>query len=281
MRLIGLMVVRNESWVLEASMKAALQWVDGLAIYLDRCTDNTVEIVKKIAKGCKKDILVNESDPDAYWQEMDHRHKNLQDGRGMGGTHFAIIDADEILTSNLLPWVRGWCEELMPGQVLDLPMVAPWGNLDFYSPNTRSVMTVAFMDKSDLGWAPRGEEKYHHHNRPPHGFTGRMSPLSLEEGGCFHLQWASIQRKIWKDRHYMMTELLRWNYPEDAINEKYHWWDKLPHGADLKAVPPGWWAGYDKSSIRPTQPSWYEWEVKKLIREHGRERFSKLSLFGL
>ena len=281
MRLIGLMVLRNEEWIAEAAIKAALRWVDGLAIFLDRSTDGTLHIIREIAKDAEKEIIASVSEDTEHWEEMYNRQKNLEDGRSIGGTHFAIIDADEILTANNLPMVRGWFEALEPGQVIDLPMIAPWGSLDLYSPHTRGVITLGFRDMEGLGWAPRGDEQYHHHNRPPHGYTGRIMPItSPEHGGVFHLQWASMRRVKAKHCHYQMSEAIRWGYPNAEINEKYHWWAKPPHGTDLLGIPADWWEGYERDKINLRHIPWYEWEIKKMVRKYGPEKFEGMDLFG-
>ena len=277
MRLIALMVVRNESWVVGASLRAALRWCDGAAILLDRCTDATVEIVREIAKETAKEILVSETDEAEHWDEMHHRQRNLEDGRGMGGTHFAIVDADEILTHNNLADVRVWFSWLEAGEVLDVPMIAPWKSLDAYCPHTRGVITLGFMDKLGMGWAPRGEEQYHHHNRPPHGMTRRVTAEC--DGGVFHLQFAAWDRFIAKHRHYLMSECLRWQYPVAELNEKYSWWSKPPHGTDLKPVPDEWWGDYG-GEIDLNAPVWYEREIQRMLREYGAERFAGLQLLG-
>lgn len=278
MKLIALMVMRNEEWVVGASLRAALKWVDGAAILLDRCTDATVDIVREIAKETDKEILVSETDEAEHWDEMHHRQRNLEDGRGMGGTHFAIVDADEILTHNNLPYARGWFLDLLPGEVLDVPMIAPWKSLEVYSPHTRGVITLGFKDKPGMGWAPRGEEQYHHHNRPPHGHTRRHTKEAV--GGVMHLQFAAWDRFIAKHRNYLMTELLRWQYPATEINSRYSWWAQPPHGTELKPIPPEWWGDYRKDLINLNAPVWYDREIKRMLREYGPDRFRGLELLG-
>lgn len=276
--MIALMVMRNEAWVAGASIRAALRWCDGAAILLDRCTDRTVDIVREIARETDKEILVSSTDDAEHWDEMHHRQRNLEEARTLQGTHYAIVDADEILTHNNLDNVRGWFGSLAEGEVLDVDMVAPWKSLDVYSPHTRGIITLGFRDKPGMGWAPRGAEQYHHHNRPPHGMTGRKRVLD-PEGGVFHLQWAAWERIRAKHRHYLMTETIRWGYPSSELNEKYHWWNKPPHGTDLKPVPAEWWGDYDRESISLIAPVWYERECRRLMREHGEGKFIGLDLF--
>jgi hypothetical protein len=274
------MPVRNEDWILGASLRVALEWCDGIAIYLDRSTDDSVEIIRAIARETGKDIVVSESEDGLHWNEMHQRQRNLEDGRNMDASHFAIIDADEILTANHLPNVREWFASLKDGQVLDVPMIAPWKSLDVYSPNTQGIITLGWKDQPGMGWAPRGEEQYHHHNRPPHGMTGRLYETAGGQGGIFHLQWASEERVTWKHRHYMMSERVRWGYHVQELNEKYHWWNRPPHGIDLAPIPVAWWGRHPKRNIILKHRPWYEWECKKLVKEYGWDAFDGLDLFG-
>lgn len=276
MKLIALMVMRNEEWVVGASLRAALKWCDGAAILFDRCTDGTVDIVRHIASETGKEVLAAETDGAEHWDEMHHRQKNLEDARSMGGTHFAIVDADEILTHNNLWDVRDWFSRLAPGEVLDVPMIAPWKSLDVYSPHTRGVITLGFRDMPGMGWAPRGEEQYHHHNRPPHGMTSRT--YVTVPGGVMHLQFAAWERFIAKHQHYLMTELLRWSYPPTELNEKYSWWSKPPHGEDLTSIPAEWWGKDGRAWINLNAQVWYKREIRRMIREYGADRFKGLQL---
>jgi hypothetical protein len=279
LKLIALMVMRNEAWVIGASLRAALRWCDGAAILLDRCTDATVEIVRDIAKRTDKEVVVSETDEAEHWDEMYHRQRNLEDGRNLGGTHFAIVDADEILTHNNLPHVRGWFRDLEPGRVLDAKMIAPWKSLDVHSPHTEGIITLGFRDAEGMGWAPRGDEQYHHHNRPPHGMTGRVRHLDAK-GGVFHLQFAAWDRFITKHRHYLMSEYLRWQYPATELNAKYAWWSQPPHGTELEPIPAEWWGDYAKDEINLNAPVWYDREIRRMLREYGASRFRGLELIG-
>ena len=95
-----------------------------------------------------------------------------------------------------------------------------------------------------------------------------------------HLQFAAWNRFIWKHRAYLMSELVRWNYPAAELNEKYHWWNRPPHGNDLLKIPASWWGNYPKSKINLNAPVWYERECRRMVREYGAERFKDLDLFG-
>src|SRR3990167_2593871 len=50
MKLIGLMLARNEDWVIGCSLRAALRWCDAVVVALHACIDETQRIVSQISK---------------------------------------------------------------------------------------------------------------------------------------------------------------------------------------------------------------------------------------
>src|SRR5437868_14507474 len=102
MKLIGMMPVRNEAWCLGLSARVALMWCDKLVIRVHSSSDGSWEIVNELVfeypGGRVRAIQGGESE----WDEMAHRQNMLNSARLRGATHLAIIDADEVLTGNLL-----------------------------------------------------------------------------------------------------------------------------------------------------------------------------------
>ncbi len=276
MKIVATMLARNEDWIIGMALDAALRWCDEVVVLNHNSTDSTRTIAARFANGTAK-VIVRDWEEGEHWREMDARQYALDEARKRGATHIAIVDADEALTHNNLGSVRGWFERLAPGECVDVPMVIPWKSLDEQAMDIQSIITLGFMDKPGLCWKPRGEEAYHHHNRPPIG-SQRGETLKTD-GGCFHFQWADFPRKTWKDRHYMMTERLRWNYPPQEINTKYHWYDAL--GKKLAPIPAHWWGNYSKSAIRLGGEPWYVAECKRLVAQHGAARFEGLDLYGM
>lgn len=284
MKLIALMVVRNEDWVIEASLKAAFRWCDGVALYLDRCTDKTYDIVMDTVIG--KNFKVRGESGGQHWDEMAMRQQNLEDGRAMGGTHFAIVDADEILTANLMPVIKTWFLHLSPGQLMDLPMVPIRGDLDHYQDDdsvwSRAYLTVGFRDMPGLSHRP-GPDGYQHHNRPPFGcLPNRMRPLEglAAHGGVMHLQFANQRRLLAKHVLYRMVDHLRWPGRETPKQLNYKYDQALQAPGKLSAAPAAWWDGYAKETIKLDGVPYQEDEIRRLLAEHGREAFEGLDLKG-
>ena len=101
MLLTALMPVRNEDWIIGFSLRAALQWCDNAVAINHASTDRSAEIIEEIQRETGRVTVLNEPDP--KWDEMNHRQRMLDEGRRIGGTHFAIVDADEVITGHLVP----------------------------------------------------------------------------------------------------------------------------------------------------------------------------------
>lgn len=286
MKLIGLMLVRNESWIFAMTARAALRWCDSLLIFMDRCTDNTDRIVDDLVRdhGAQR-IAYQHTQQAEHWNEMDIRHQMLVDGRGMGGTHFAMIDGDEAITHNQLKNVREWTFALKSGQVLDMPMICPHRGLERYRDDhtdwSRSQLSVAFCDKPDLAWKPRNG--YQFHQRCPQGSGEHVNPLNRDKsnGGAFHFQWVSWDRITAKHRWYKMNEVIRWpdrNTPfevdriySQALNED---------GIRTRPIPKSWFGTYEMHYIYPEHQPWHMVECQRMWERYGPERFHGLNLWG-
>lgn len=321
MNLIGLMVVKDEAWVIGASLRAALEWCDTVVVVDDGSTDGTTDIIheiekehpfrihysrwtnrKKTGETIRREVTryvdgkavqsvetieCEVEDFDAPWAEMDVRQHSLEVGRRFNGTHFAIIDADEILTANWLKDVRCWFEQLEPRRCLDVQMIAPVDGLDEYrvenSEWTRSRITLGFRDDPSLCWKPRGPEGYHFHARAPQGSDQfrTIAPPKLGTGGIFHLQWANLARLRAKHAWYALTERARWNYPVSQINERYGQAPDLS-GIMTRTVPAEWWGRHRRELIDVAgYPYSHIDRCKTLWRLHGPEKFAGLNLYGM
>ena len=102
----------------------------------------------------------------------------------LGGTHIAIIDADEIVTANLACYRPGLREKialLPPGGVLACPIHNLWRSLDLYRNDDRPFgngwVILAFGDHPDAEWRP-AEDGYQFHMRIP-----RVGPGSVRCAG--------------------------------------------------------------------------------------------------
>ena len=297
MKIVATMAVRNEDWILGFSARAALMWVDHLVIR-DHCsTDRSREIEAQIAEEYPDRVTVL-LDDNPVWEEMRHRQEMLEEARRHGATHIAIVDADEVLSSNLLGRIRQMVEEA--GEcLLAIPWICVRGGSYWFQYIADGIwshqqVSTAFRDRRELHWSSARRGGYDFHHRQPMGaYLPPYQPLStVHDGGLMHFQFASYRRLIAKQALYKMTEVLRWPDREtvDVVDRRYNvavFGSEIPGGLPpMLREAPGmeWWSRYlplrDKWLRLDTEP-WQEAECYRLMKEHGPRRFAGLNLFGI
>lgn len=283
MKLVGLMPVRNEAWVLGLSARVALQWCDELLLLMHNCDDGSMSLVCDLPDDFPERVDICSAKGE--WLEMEHRQELLLQARRRGATHIAMVDADEILTANLIPTIRQQIERLDATMTM-LPLYNLRGSMTRYHANGTwgsRIVSVAFKDSPELEW--RGD-RFHH--REPMGRVWRpFQPVSQGEGGVLHLWGANERRLHAKHRLYKITERLRW--PDKDVREIEQMYSMYRNGGlrespstwAYKDVPAAWIEPYrelmEKHLHLDAEP-WQEAECDRLIAEHGRERFAGLSV---
>jgi hypothetical protein len=278
-KLIGLMPVRNEDWCLGLTLRAALIWCDQVIVLLHACTDRSADIARGLARSTGRRVAVVEC-VNPQWDEMPQRQLMLETAREQSATHIALIDADEILTGNLLHSIRMWIEHLKPNECLNVGLFNLRGGISRYHSNGiwgDRVVSLAFPDDPKLAW--RGDQ-FHH--REPDGAL--LEPITFPQmkGGAMHLWGANERRLIAKHALYKMTETLRWPAKSRAGIDSYYSLAIKADGWTFEDVPPEWWAPYSHwlPMLKPDAEPWQEAECSRLLKEHGRVRFEGLDLFG-
>lgn len=283
MKLVGVLPVRNESWILRCTLPAMLTWLDEVVVLLHGCTDRSEAIVKQLAGDGGGRVSRLYRDADEHWQEMEHRQLLLEAARNRGATHIAYLDADEAVTSNVVPKMREWIGALPPGGVLQLPMIPVWSSPYQMRVDpcvwTQASLTVAVADAPGLCWKDR--EGYQHHNRNPRGSKLTPSPVDRGMGGGLHFQFCDQRRLRWKHRLYKMTERIRWpnRMSAQAVDREYSMaLDEA--GLQLSDLPEPWVAGLQLDRIQIGLAPWHRAECHRLWKKHGPKKFEGLELWG-
>lgn len=97
---VGLMITGNDYNFLVYSIPPLLKVVDDIVI-LDASTDETREYLSNF-----KNIHIFKEEDYALTSYRDFRQFTLDRGRDLGGTHFVVIDADEILSNELIKYLN-------------------------------------------------------------------------------------------------------------------------------------------------------------------------------
>ncbi len=307
MKIVACMPCRNEDWVLGLSARVALLWCDTLILYVHASTDRSWAIACALVEEYGVRVCAIHDD-EPIWDEMQHRQRMLTAARQAGATHIAIVDADEILTGNLIPAVgrvereesyhesRYWgirqkMEEFPSNSILQLPGYNLRGGLHQYHASGiwgNRWFSVVFKDDARLGWSG---DKFH--AREPKGMMLKgYQPIAQGQGGVMHLWGASERRLRAKHAWYKVTERLR--FPEKSqaeIETMYNWAIKgrqdsfldQPCQWKFKDVPNEWWSPYEKwiRYLNVDGTPWQEQAVRDAVAKHGAERFRGLDLFGV
>jgi len=293
MKIVAILPARNEDWVLGLSARALLRWVDELVI-LDHCsTDGSLGEVMRLTMEFRGRVFwIVEHNP--IWEEMRHRQRLLDGARKREATHIVTVDADEVVSANLVPHMRDIVDDIPPGHVLQLPWITC---RDSIHQQHRSGIwatqhaSAAFMDDPRFHWKQRNG--YDFHQRAPMGLPERpFQPVKHIGGGILHLQYSSRRRLLAKQALYKMTEVIRWPGRDTlaVINERYNWsvyGSPQKHEGcpafDLAAVPPEWWDGYADlmQYLHVDAEPWQEAECHNLVEQYGRAKFDGLDLFGV
>lgn len=290
MKLIAIMPARNEEWCLGLSARAALMWADEVIVLDHASSDRTPEILSEIHERLS---WFHVSDED--WLEMSHRQRLLECARARGATHIAIVDADEVLTGNLLSTIRETINiQTMHGFIVNVPWLCLPRGIDRVVTGAsywgeRQNVCIAFKDREDFHWSSAGRGGYDFHHRPPMATGDRsfVNALRPESGGLMHLQFLSYERLRAKQALYQMTEVLRWpgrtKPSELAAMYGRAVLESEPSACQTRAVPAEWWDPYRPllKYLHVDAEPWQKKEVARLIAEHGREKFAGLNLFGL
>lgn len=266
MKLISLTIARNSSWVIKATITHALKYCDAAVVLLHNSADDSLKILRQFDNRV---IIAKLDDP--AWDEMHHRQQTLHIGRDLGGTHFLVLDDDEILTDNLVPQIRPMAEGCPDGACIHLPLLSCWRSLDQYrsdpgNPFTNAYKTVLFRDDPMVGWKTR--DGYQHHHTSPYNTT-MVRRLVAQQGGYMHIQHANWHRLVVKQTWYMCMELCRWgriqaNY-KGTMDER---------GLQTSPVRPGWW-GPERAFIKLEQEPWHIAEIRKMVADRGAEFFEQ------
>jgi len=288
MKLIGLMHVRNEQWVLGMSLPATLHLVDEIVVLDHASTDTTPQIIASVAAECPG--RVHRLDwTGRHYNEIAIRQRLLEVGRELGGTHFFMIDADEVVTGNQIKPIREAMRALEPGQGLELPWLAMWESLDLYRQDdsvwSDNYLVFGFADREGVAYRAQADG-YDVHGQVPRGLDRPfIRPLEApSEGGVMHLQFANRRRLLAKHVWYKMHDTVRFPGREtpEQLNEQYgHMIDAS--GLATREVENSWWRPYRglRARIRFDDRPWHEDEVLRFWHEHGPEVFEGLELHGL
>lgn len=215
MKIVALLPVKNELWVLRACLKSLSLFADEIIILDDNSDDDYKDLLSEFSKL----VIIRDDGSCGNIVNMSAKRKRLLDaGRQRRGTHFIWLDADEVFSDNFFGNHVKYINGMIPGQKIMMKWV-------FLADGDRYIQKGAFsniykdfivFDDESLEF----EDKKLSENRTP---GKNVNPLVVrpEEGVVLHLQNLNKDRNDSKQAWYRCLELIEGKRSARRINNTY------------------------------------------------------------
>ncbi len=180
-KIVGLVPVRNEAQMIVPCLKALAMYTDAIVVLDDASEDGTVAAVQALQKECHIERIIEKKV--WYRDEPGDRNLLLQAGREIGGTHFIVIDADEMFTANLLKdnFLRNKVLALQSGERLQLTLINLWRSVNQYrydySVWSGAGIVIGFCDDGICSY----KSGFLHTSRTPSALIGAIKTVVVDD----------------------------------------------------------------------------------------------------
>jgi glycosyltransferase involved in cell wall biosynthesis len=274
MKVITLVPVKNEAWILKFSLKNFSLFSDEIIVLNDKSIDESVDIIKSFPKAKIVDFNETENIVDMS------RRRNilLEAGREAGGTHFLFLDADEILSENFVRDIKQVLSNLSVGQTVKLPWVTITENktqLYFEEKEKEIYKDFIFCDDKVSNYKKQNLSEA----RTP-GIQDNIITIPFQDGYVIHFQYLASERNKVKQAWYRMNELLQNKRSAARINATYEHTKRrsLKKGYELKDS----FVEENRSLIETNVSAKYHLDqIIELFKKYGIRKFEHLDIWDM
>jgi glycosyltransferase involved in cell wall biosynthesis len=280
-KIIGIMQVRNEAWILERTLKSLISFCDHILVADQRSTDATPEILRSFP--AKLSIIDNS---DKYYSER-IRWRLLDLAREFDGNNLVFcIDADEIISSPIL--TGNYLDELAalpPGTSIAMEWINLWRHPLVWRHDasvwTGQLVTMGIRDDRQVGYRPCHSTEMHEPRLPKCPRQIISSDLKL-----LHYQFVLFERKRSKEAWYRALETIKLGIAQAHSINYYYRVARDEREVRLAPIDPGWIAGWQEMGIDlehfAEEPLyWYDVEVLRWFAEKGPAYFAAIDLWDI
>lgn len=126
MKIVALLPVKNEAWILPLYLEAISPIVDSIIAFDDNSTDASATILKNHPKTELYKLADLNHELDTLVDMSARRKFLLNKAREAGATHQIWLDADEIIPSHFYSKIKSAISKMKPGQKLIMPWITLW-----------------------------------------------------------------------------------------------------------------------------------------------------------
>jgi hypothetical protein len=276
MKIIGMMPVRNEAWVLRHSLACLTGFCDVVLVSDQASEDESRAICKEF-----QNVVVIEQNRTMVCEEA--RWHLLDAARDYDGHNLLwCTDADELMSPRLAAHSLRNAGSARPGTMIECSFYHSWNDASHYrddeSPYAPQHKLVAFVDDREQDY-DRSPTLPLHQLRIPVADGNEV--LELHDLPVLHLQWLLVHRNQMKQAWYRCNEWLNSARAAADINRQYSI-TLLPSHAKATHVPSEWVAGITYPCLDvDASPSWQELDIRRWFAEHGAAHFEPLEIWHI
>lgn len=277
MKIIALIPVKNEAWILPTYISGVKNIADEIIALDDGSSDRSIEILKKSGAIVKK---LN-TKTGAFIPMSVKRNFLLDIGRKRKGTHFVFLDVDEVPTYPFRKHGRDILKKLKPGQKILMRWYLLWKSCLKYRDDSnvlsRQIGAFIFADLPGSSFS----ENYLSESRTPNIIDKQSSFELQEQYGILHFQFLFWEQVQIKQAWYRCLELIHQPKKFNKINYLYS--PSLDdRNVKLKDIPKNWLKGLDL----PKKPNLLgsELKIKEIFiwfDKYGIEFFEPLQIWHI
>jgi len=277
-KIVGLVSVKNEQNNIEQCLHALSLYTDSIVILDDVSQDNTPAILQQYKDAYNLHIITKKQ-----WHRDEAKDRNLmlQCGRAMGGTHFIIIDADEMFTAPCKhgEHLRNAILRLEPGDWLSCFWINLYEHAQHYDDNNYIKPFIFCDDKV----AQYNNNMRIHAARIPEGLSGREYVLEpTSQYGLLHFKFINWDNVLLRNAWYQCLTVIMW--PEISRKEigAFYAQKLVEQAGNLVKTNPQWF-DYDFFDLTDFEKpdSWRRKQIQEWMTEYGAEYFADLSISQL
>jgi hypothetical protein len=279
-RIIAMMPVRNEAWILNRTLQTLSEIADVIIVADQGSTDGTTDILRRFPK-----VVLTENPYVTHTTLI--RARLLDIARQYDGENLLLFtDADEIVSANVLDdGTLRELRELRPGTAIEVELVNLWRGTttwrDDGSPWAGRWMQIAFRDDRQVGYGDPEHAADHNPRVPACRMHRRVEELKL-----LHFQFVIFERMLAKQRWYRALETYERGVEHaDQIN-LYYCRTSDERSLQVTPVRAKWFKGwtdrgveldhFDRSGLY-----WQELEVLRFFGERGPSYFSGIDIWDV
>ena len=275
MKIIGLLPVKNEAWVLPHALASLTAFCDVVIVADQNSDDGSREICRRFPKVVLIESAESRTCTRARWQLLDA-------ARSYDGFNLLwSTDADELVSpSAAKSFIDGRHGELTPGTIVECRYVHLWGGFDryrvfsvHYAPKWKE---LALVDDRRMDWN-RAHLLSLHEPRVP--IEGAAKTIQADVA-VLHLQWLLPNRTQSRQAWYRCRE---WLDGRDAagINERYQGTLPAPR-ARTEPVPQAWVRDVTFPDLAvDAEESWTDRDLGRWFSEHTPQHFEPLEIWHI